>query len=56
MDPVQLTTFSRRRLTRTVYKTKRVSPYTGWFVPLGSGYKFIEYVNHYSKKQKGTLQ
>ena len=29
---VQLTTFSRRWLTHTVYETKGVSPHNGWLV------------------------
>ena len=38
--PVELATFSRRRLTHTVYEPKEVSRYIGWlrFIGLALGY------------------
>ena len=39
-NPVELTTYSRKWLTRTVYETQGVSPCIGWllrFIPLGLG-------------------
>ena len=47
---VELTTYSRKWLTHTVYETKGVSPYVGWlrFSGLGLGFRLCGKVPSFS--------
>ena len=47
LPSVQLTTYSRKWLTHTVYETKGVSPYNGWLRFIGRGLGSSNRAHHF---------